>query len=450
MKNIKSASNKIASYGSGRDKILAHINPEEALLLEHIFGGDINRRTGLPQYGGFSRLFGKKRVDEHGNVHRSGLRKVAYNVGHDVEKAVRPIAKVALPIAGTLAGGALGGPLGQILGGAAGGALSSKSHPLDHALGGAAIGIGTAALGPSIGKAFGVDSHGLLGKSLGMSSPSLMSQLGLSSGSSTGGGLGLMSKLGLGKGKMSKSDSEDLEDSEDYGHHGHGSGGDSSKGGLLNKLLLGTMVGGTLLGKSKIPKEEHFMQEVTAPHRVKDSTIFKLKPKKKRWVNNRRAGDSSETGRFVREDYRPEDFARLARGGYVHGDSGGQDDNRKINIPKGSYVWDATTVSLLGDGNSLKGKRDIKKLENSFLSSGIINSRYLDARAPVRGGKKVIRALVSDGEMISPPKVVTKAGNGSNSRGAEVLDKIRKNLRKQKGLKSFLPPKSKSLEFYLG
>src|SRR5579885_1822520 len=49
---------RIANAGQGRDKVLAHINPEEAELLARIAGVSINPKTGLPQFGLFGSLFG--------------------------------------------------------------------------------------------------------------------------------------------------------------------------------------------------------------------------------------------------------------------------------------------------------------------------------------------------------------------------------------------------------
>jgi hypothetical protein len=215
-------------------------------------------------------------------------------------------------------------------------------------------------------------------------------------------------------------------------NHGQSGSNPSFLSKHLDKLLLGTMAAGTLLGKTKEAK-----QEPLPIHQHKDLTVFRHPGKKRRMVAHQNLPTTSEQKSMM-------EFFR--KGGYVSGDEGGQDDSRRIDIPEGSYVWDATTVSLLGDGNSLKGKRDIKQLEDSFLRTGIINSRYLEGK---QRPQKVIHALVSDGEMISPPEVVKRAGNGSNARGGRVFDRVRKNLRKDKGLKTFLPPKSKPITAYL-
>ena len=81
-------------------------------------------------------------------------------------------------------------------------------------------------------------------------------------------------------------------------------------------------------------------------------------------------------------------YSPLSPIGYLSGDSGGQDDLIDARLSDGEYVFDASTVSDLGDGN--------------------------------------------------------------NAAGARKLDAFRENIRKHKrGGKVNLPPKAKSLESYL-
>lgn len=49
--DAKAVAKQLAAHGHGQDKILAHINPQEAALLAKMFGGTTNPHTGLPQFG---------------------------------------------------------------------------------------------------------------------------------------------------------------------------------------------------------------------------------------------------------------------------------------------------------------------------------------------------------------------------------------------------------------
>lgn len=129
------------------------------------------------------------------------------------------------------------------------------------------------------------------------------------------------------------------------------------------------------------------------------------------------------------------------RGGFIDGNSGGQADDVSVDLPQGAYVMDATTVSLLGDGNTKNGvKKIIKEIEEPFLKSGITNDF---------SPSLTIKAKVSDGEHIIPKEVVTAVGGGNNPRGAKIFDDFRKQLRKDKGIQKFLPPKTKNVMQYI-
>lgn len=49
--DAKTAAREIAKLGEGSDRILAHINAEEAALLARLSGGHVNPKTGLPSFG---------------------------------------------------------------------------------------------------------------------------------------------------------------------------------------------------------------------------------------------------------------------------------------------------------------------------------------------------------------------------------------------------------------
>jgi hypothetical protein len=372
-------------------------------------------------------------------------------VFHKVEKAVRKPFKMIAPVAGSVVGGLLGGPAGAIAGGALGGGLTSRHHMLDHALGGAAVGLGHSLLSPMIGHSFGLDPNSMLGRASMMGGSSLGSQMGLGSAA-----LGSASKFFSGN----KAGVPTGEESGGIGGAGLGLGGM----GLLDTALLATTIGGVLKGRSKMPAygspENETMHQ--AMHRNKpawgpedaykppaqNQTAAKFPPKgyrKTKWkffpTPEEQEAQLLEAQTEMAE---PGYEHRYAKGGqvkgYYDGADGGQSDKIPVDLPEKSYIMDATTVSLVGDGNSKHGARKIKKLVGDFERSGIVRNLK-----PSRN----IKAMVSDGELYLSPKEVAAAGGGSIDKGVATLDKFRKNLRKHKGVKKFLPPKSKPLAQYL-
>jgi hypothetical protein len=106
----------------------------------------------------------------------------------------------------------------------------------------------------------------------------------------------------------------------------------------------------------------------------------------------------------------------------------------KTNIPDGSFVMDATTTSLLGDGNTESGAHQLAELEEKAQKAGYFKNY------PRSGNVKV---HLSDGEYVLSPETVSFLG------GANAASKLRKNIRKHKGVTKILPPKSKPLHSYL-
>lgn len=422
---LRRAANVLRKYGEGGDTVLAHISPMEAEQLGSMYGSDTNPHTGLPQYGLFRRI----------------------------ERAIRKPAKKILPIAGSMIGGIVGGPAGAIAGGALGGGLSSKRHPLDHALGGAMIGLGHSMLSPSIAKGLNLDPGSFASKALMGSAPSLGEQLGI------GSGLGL---LGMGDAAAPAAASAM------GGTSASGlSGGAASLGlgsGLLDTALLATAITGFAKRKVKTPpygspENETINQAIERnrpqwgpEHEYKPAPPLRGEPKFPPRGYRRTAWNFFPTPeeqiqqmtRVQEEMAEPGYQYRYAKGGHVRyykGAEGGQSDKRPVKLPEHSYIMDATTVSLAGDGNSENGKkRIVKEIVENFLNSGITKESK-----PSRN----IKAFVSDGEMEISPQIVKAAGGGDINKGVKVFDKFRKNMRKHKGVNKFLPPKSKPLMQYM-
>jgi len=422
---LRSMANKVKGKGQGGDSVLAHISPEEARFLKSHFGGNINPHTGLPQYGLFKKLF-----------------------------------KKAAPILGAIAGGLLGGPGGAAAGGALGGGLSGGKKGIMR---GGLMGLGLGVLGPMAGEGLGLSSGSMLGKGLMVGHPGLMSQLGLG---------GMMGQLGLGgaggaaaattgaagrAGAMSQLASLG-KPAMVAGKTAMGSGG-----GLQN-LLLGTMIAGKLLGKDKPVKQapENTLQQEMAQNKIQWGPEDQYKPSARTRRTRREAppgyrwGQDPEWEYFQDEPEVEAGEARFKKGGHVkkkvkgyyEGGEGGQADTIPTKLPADSYIVDATTVSLEGDGNSKNGAHKIKKFVETKIRKGKNNFEKTGVTKELRSSRN-IKARVSDGELYLSPKEVAAVGNGDHKKGVKKLEKYRKELRKHKGVKKFLPPKSKELTHYM-
>lgn len=403
---------------------------------------------------------------------------------------VRKLLKAATPFAGAAIGTALLGPAGGMIGGGLGGAStrSDRNKPAGFASG-FAQGALYSALAPMIGSAlpgsFGGGSN-FMNSISGANSPSLLNQLGIASAPSSGGGLGFIGNFGR-PGVL------------------EGPGGIAGPGGFLSGLIPGTAQGGqgvpsqfgpagssafNMISRqfgrrgqpSQAPQglaerqEAPFLESVV--NRVGNAPLNMPSPED----SGRGEGDSANARltaimqnptlsvseklmqllRYLegsggvrrarpqqpaapRQDApREQPEQPFKKGGYVGGYSGGQDDNVKMNIPEGSYVQDATTVSLLGDGNSLNGMKKLKKMEDDFLRSGIVRNPPSSYRI------RTIRAKVSPGEFVHRKEFVDAIGGGNNGNGAKILNGMRKNVREHKGVSKFLPPKSKPIAHYMG
>lgn len=121
--------------------------------------------------------------------------------------------------------------------------------------------------------------------------------------------------------------------------------------------------------------------------------------------------------------------------------TGGQADDIRMRIPEGSYVANATDLSLLGDGSTDNGVKKIMEFESKFARSGI--------HKPYDGDRPLIDAKVSNDEYVISPSTIDALGKGDNKKGAKIMDKMRNNLRKQKGVKAILPPKTKDIHSYM-
>lgn len=448
-KSFQDSINMAKNFGQDGDTILAHINPTEANELGKKYGYDINPYTGLPQYGlKFRHIF-------------KPIQKILQS---------RPMQKI-IPIVAGAVGQIVGGPGGAAIGSGVGRAITHRQNIakslLQGGLKGGAIGAGASMLGGLAGSPMLMGGQGFQG--IGMGGPNPQNgMMGTVFGNGPGSmaqGLGNFGGSLLGRGAQSSPGEEALYQNNQPGGlnsliSGGGSGGIlSSLGGPLGLGLLGAGIAGTLKGRERVTpaareQERQQIQDVrNLPINELSSTNYdrwgpqyqpkRVKPLKRKFNPNFNPLEDKEHEYF--EETNPE-VEYYAQGGYVYGPDGGQLDNRNRRIPEGSYVMNATDVSLLGDGNSNKGAKELIEMERNLFRSGLSKAPSLTRGYEQRHS---IPAKLSDGEYVIEPQYVTAIGNGNNSLGAKKLNNARKALRKQKGVKSILPPKSKPMTSYM-
>lgn len=155
---------------------------------------------------------------------------------------------------------------------------------------------------------------------------------------------------------------------------------------------------------------------------------------------------------IVREPAYLEEDNKYAKGGLVksyskgtlvRGMGKGQDDKIKTTVPDGSYIIDASSTSMFGDGSSQAGAGVLKNFEQTIQKK--CPSRILKViQKEISKTSKQVPVWLSDSEYKFDPLTVTILGRGSNKHGADILRHMVKEIRKDKIRKGTeLPPKAK-------
>jgi hypothetical protein len=406
--HLRSLAEYLRRKGEGDDKVLAHIHPEEAEELERKYGSSgINPHTGLPQYGRW------------------------------LSRGTSKFLKKAIPIATSLLGGAFLGPAGAVAGGGLGGAVSGRRDAEGHrkVFKNALRGLGTGALVAG-GQYLASGLPGINGPVDG-SNP--LASIGSSLGKITDklGGLG-----GIFGGGSQQSDKEsDKENDKEKKPKGIFSD-------PLGLALLGTAVAGHLGRRHKKQPAE---PQHPAVQRMLDNSNFdypipKMKPIRQKYIPLPEGyrSDVDPEHSFFEEVNPPVEY--YADGGFVHGETGGQDDLIEDRLEPKSYIIDASSTSDLGDGNSLAGA---KKLDTFFNQRG--SKKTTNGSNYISSTKGMIPAKISDGEYYINAEKVTALGNGDNNKGAKILKKGIQKLRQEKRTGGQnLPKKAKPMQHYFG
>lgn len=136
-------------------------------------------------------------------------------------------------------------------------------------------------------------------------------------------------------------------------------------------------------------------------------------------------------------------FQPMLKGGFVATDVPGRTDKHYVTVKEGSYVLPADHVSALGENNSIAGAKVVKDM----FGPGTRYGSRLKIPAFARGGgiepRDGVPVVVAGGEIILPPEIVRRIGNGDLGKGHASLDRWVLATRKKHiaKLKSLKPPK---------
>ena len=421
----------IRRHGRNGDTELAHINPIEAHILKSLGGsGTINPATGLREYGFFKNPFKAIKSVLGGGAGAIIGNMIAPGIGGIIGGALGQGAQHAARGKSALGGALKGAGMGAALPSVASILGSGASRLGVTALGSSLSNYGsTNAILPALGMGSSSGSGGLFG--LGGSNPYVNGDLSSITALSSGMGGGVPAQY-VQYPQMQYPGYPYVDNRgflEKFG--------DNAKDYLTqpgNLLTLGT-VAAQYAGRQKPKSPEKIAEEERRYRNASRKTIAEVEADEaletaredlqKKRKNKQLEEDIKNMGSVRRRVVSPEEFARTGRWleytdeegrplrmkgggsahspyaylteeiysplspiGYLSGDSGGQDDLIDARLSDGEYVFDASTVSDLGDGN--------------------------------------------------------------NAAGARKLDAFRENIRKHKrGGKVMLPPRAKSLESYL-
>jgi hypothetical protein len=421
----------IQRYGRNGDTELAHINPIEPHILKSLGGsGTINPATGLREYGFFKNPFkaiksvlGGGAGAIIGNMVLPGIGGI---IGGALGQGAQHAARGKSALSGALKGAGMGAALPSVASVLGSGASRLGASGFGSSLSNYGS---TNAILPALGMGSSSGSSGLFG--LGGSNP-YVSGGALSSATALSSGMG-GAPAGYGQYPQMQYPGYPYVDSRSFLEKF----GDNAKDYLTqpgNLLTLGT-VAAQVSGRQKPKSPEKIAEEERRYRNASRRTIAEVEADEaletaradlqKKRKNKQLEEDIKNMGSAGRRVVSPEEFARTGRWLEYTDDEG-----RPIRMKGGG--------SLSSPYGYLTG-------ENYYPGSPI---GYLSGDSG--GQDDLIDARLSDGEYVFDASTVSDLGDGNNAAGARKLDVFRENLRKHKrGGKVNLPPRVKSLESYL-
>jgi hypothetical protein len=426
----------LRNQGRNGDTILAHINPEEAEMLQQMGGsGTINPDTGLPEFAPFWKKGWFKRTFSPSNI---------LAVGGTI------LGNMILPGAGGLVGGAIGGATGNMLGG-------EKKRPLKAGLKGlgiAALLPSAASLGGSVASTVGLDSVGTALSNYGTTN-SISAALGLNGGKGYTGPIDFLTNAG----KSTAAGPIDLvaKGSGAAAEVAKEAAKEAAEKSFLDKLTsdpMSLMTAGSLAANflSKQSPEQAGREQKRYLEAMKltpqeekaklerELQYYEMKKQKEReerrknredWESGRDVNTNTFAGTgFNRTINSPETYARTgrwfeyepqkyAKGGIVE------------MLKKKEPIVKQTITRILIPLNSFNGFEDFEDGDkDSKDKAKFATGKFLDG--DTHGQADKIQALLSDGEYVVNASRVADLGDGNNKAGAKFLDSFLKNIAEYK------------------
>lgn len=417
----------ISRYGRGGDTELAHINPIEAHILKSLGGsGTINPATGLREYNPFKAIksvLGGGAGAIIGNMIAPGIGGI---IGGAIGQGAQHAARGKSALSGALKGAGMGAALPSVASGLGWGASKLGATALGSSLSNYGS---TNAILPALGMGSSSGSSGLFG--LGGSNPYVSG--GLSAATALSSGMGGVPPQ-YGQYPQMQYPGYPYVDNRGFLEKF----GDNFSDYLSkpsNLLTLGTTAA-QYLGREKPKSPEQIGNEERRKRNASRKTIAEIEADEaletaradlqKKRKNKQLEEDIKNMGSVKRHVVSPEEFARTGRWLEYEDDEG-----RPVRMKSGGLM---------------RSPYDYLVEEVSYPTASPLH--YLNGDSG--GQDDLIDAKLSDGEYVFDASTVSDLGDGNNAAGARKLDVFRENIRKHKrGGKVNLPPRSKSLESYL-
>jgi len=437
---LASAAQHIQAAGRGGDTMLAHINPREAAMLKNMgASGSINPRTGLREFGWNWKsmiktilpaaigVFAPAVGNYLGSAAGFGLGKAGQIAGTALAAGAVGAGAAALTGGNVLKGGLQSGVLGGLnagLGSEIGGAIGIKNPIAASAAGGALIGGGMSALthddimkgalqggiggalsgaGPQLANKFAQGSPNL---GSGISTAARVGGNMLTAGYEPGQAVTSGALAGLAKGLYDKNQSPSDQAVQKTADENGGQLAKDTLGqppttgsvtpasdksmdwGTIGLLGLGGVAAASMLGGS-----DKIQQAVaTSPKLTTEQQIYMSKPLST-WDWDKMAVEAAKEG------------------------------------------VDVATWTAMNWNDVSSGKYNVAQPEPVLKAQGGLSRIAYLAQGSGSGRDDTIDARLSDGEYVIDAETVALLGDGSTKAGAAKLDKMRSELRKQKGRK---------------
>jgi hypothetical protein len=421
----------IQRYGRNGDTELAHINPIESHILKSLGGsGTINPATGLREYSFWKKpwkairsVIGGGAGAVIGNMIAPGIGGI---IGGALGQGAQHAARGKSALSGALKGAGMGAALPSVASGLGWGASKLGASGLGSSLSNYGS---TNAILPALGMGSSSGSSGFFG--LGGSNPYVSGGLSAATALSSGMGGGVPPQYG--QYPQMQYPGYPYVDNRGFLEKF----GDNAKDYLTqpgNLLTLGT-VAAQYAGRQKPKSPEKIAEEERRYRNASRKTIAEVEADEaletaradlqKKQKNKRLEEDIKNMGSVKRRVVSPEEFARTGRWLEYEDDEG-------------------RPLRMKGGGSAHSPYAYLTEEIYSPLSP----IGYLSGDSG--GQDDLIDAKLSDGEYVFDASTVSDLGDGNNAAGARKLDMFRENIRRHKrGGKVNLPPRSKSLENYL-